>query len=134
MTASSPIRPLGLALLLLLPALPQTAHALSYFGTYSSTLWDTPSQYFTDADWKLFDDTLQKTLDTAPDGEANAWSNPASKASGDFTVLKSVKRNGQDCREVKIVATAGGYRRITGIAFCKEDDGSWKAVPGRNHK
>ena len=115
-------------------SLSQSAHALGYWGTYSATLWNTPSEYFTPQDWELFEATLRKTLDTAPDGQANAWSNPASKASGEFTVLKSLQKNDQDCREVKITASAGGLRRVTGIAFCKEDDATWKATPGKGRK
>lgn len=124
-------RPLKALLVLSTCALSQSALAVGYWGTYTSTLWDTPSQFFTEQDWSLFENTLQKTLDTAPDGQTQSWSNPTSKASGDFTVLKSVQRQGQDCREVKIVGSAGGLRRITGIAFCKEDDGTWTAVPGK---
>ena len=108
--------------------------AVGYFGTYTSTLWNTPAEFYTDEDWSLFESTLQKTLDTSPDGVANAWTNPKSKATGEFTVLKSLTRNGQNCREVKIIGSAGGLRRVTGIAFCKEDDGTWLAIPGRGRQ
>ena len=115
-------------------SLSQSTHAVGYWGSYSATLWNTPSEYFTPEDWELFEGSLRQTLDSAPDGQARAWSNPASKASGDFTVLKSLKKHERDCREVKITSSAGGLRRVTGIAFCKEDDGSWTAVPGKGHK
>jgi surface antigen len=115
-------------------SLSPSAHALGYWGTYSSTMWNTPSEYFTPQDWEQFEGTLRKTLDAAPDGQANAWSNSASKASGEFTILKSVRKNDQDCREVKITASAGGLRRVTGVAFCKEDDGTWTAIPGKGRK
>ena len=114
--------------------IPAPGHAVPIFGTYSATLWNTPSQYFTPADWQLFESTLMRTLDTAPDGQAVNWNNPASKANGEFTVLKSVRRQDQDCRQVKIASAAGGLRRVTGIAFCKEEDGTWKVIPGRNRK
>jgi Surface antigen len=115
-------------------SLSQSALAIGYWGDYSATLWNTPSEYFTPQDWEMFEGTLRKTLDSAPDGQANAWSNPTSKASGEFTVLKSIQKNDRDCREVKIIASAGGLRRVTGIAFCKEDDNSWKAIPGKGRK
>lgn len=124
----------ALAALLIAPLISQPSHAVGYFGTYTATLWNTPAEYFTDADWQLFEDTLKHTLDSAPDGQAMTWANPASKASGEFTVLKSVNRKGQDCREVKIISQAGGQRRVTGIAFCKEDDGNWTAIPGKQRK
>lgn len=123
-----------LAALLIAPLISQPGHAVGYFGTYTATLWNTPSEYFTEADWQLFENTLKRTLDSVPDGQTVAWTNPASKASGEFTVLKSVRRQGQDCREVKIIGQAGGQRRVTGIAFCKEDAGIWKAIPGKNRK
>jgi hypothetical protein len=120
--------------LLFSPLLSPPAYAIAYWGTYSATLWNTPSQYFTNQDWQLFESTLQRTLDSAPDGQTNTWTNAATKATGEFTVLKSVKKGEQDCRQVKIASQAGGLRRVTGIAFCKEDDGTWKAIPGRNQK
>ena len=126
-----PMAPLALLLALLMP---HPAQAIAYWGTYGATLWNTPSEFFTDQDWKLFEAALNKTLDTAPDGQPVPWQNAASKASGEFTVLKSVKRGEQDCRQVKITSSAGGLRRVTGIAFCREDDGTWKAIPGKNRK
>ncbi len=124
----------AIAGLLASPFLSHTCYAVAHWGTYSSTLWNTPSRYFTDQDWQLFEGTLKRTLDSAPDGQTNTWSNAASKASGEFTVLKSVSRQDQNCRQVKITSQAGGLRRVTGIAFCKEDDGSWKAIPGKGSK
>ncbi len=115
-------------------SLNQTAQAVGNWGTYSAILWNTPSEYFTTDDWQLFEETLHNTLDGSADGQAKAWSNPASKASGEFTVLKSVRRSDRDCREVKIIASAGGLRRVTGIAFCREDDGNWMAIPGKGRK
>ncbi|GAB6047971.1 hypothetical protein JCM19379_17980 [Methyloparacoccus murrellii] len=127
-------RKLALCLLLTSPVLPHPAHAIAYWGTYGATLWNTPSGNFTNEDWQLFESALQKTLDTAPDGQPIAWSNPATKASGEFTVLKTVKRGDRDCRQVKVIGMARGLRRVTGIAFCHEDDGSWKAVSGKGRQ
>lgn len=120
--------------LLLGLTLSHNAKAVGYWGTYSSTLWNTPSEYFTDEDWAFFEGTLRKTLDTAKDSEVVAWANPKSKTSGDFTVLKTVMRGERKCREVKITAQARELRRVTGIAFCQLDDGTWEAIPGHNAK
>ncbi len=122
------------AALLAVSLISPPAAAVGYFGTYTATLWNTPAENFTDDDWRLFEDTLKRTLDAAPDGQTQTWANPASKASGEFTVLKSLQRQGQNCREVKIASEAAGRRRVTGVAFCKEDDGSWKAIPGKQRK
>lgn len=111
--------------------LPPLTHAVAYFGTYSATLWNTPAEFFTADDWKLFEDTLRSTLNSQKDGGTTTWSNPATRASGEFTILKSVMKGEQVCREVKIINASHDRRRVTGVAFCKEDDGNWKAVSGR---
>lgn len=131
---STRITPILLASCLLMSVVMPRAEAIGFFGTYTATLWNTPSQYFTDGDWDLFEHALRDVLDHHADGESQAWSNVKSKASGEFTVLKSLEKSGQPCREVKIVASAGGMRRVTGVAFCKNDDGSWEAIPGKNRK
>ncbi|MEY4684240.1 MAG: hypothetical protein RLZ25_699 [Pseudomonadota bacterium] len=120
--------------LLLSVFLSGNAQAIGYWGTYSSTMWDTPYQYFTDEDWKIAEDALQNTLNSAKDDEPRAWSNPKSKTSGEYTVLKTVERNGQQCREVKMIAAAKGLRRVSGIAFCPAEGGGWVAIPGHAHK
>lgn len=124
-----------LAPALLLSALVSgNAEAIGYWGTYSSTMWDTPYQYFTDEDWKIAEDALQDTLNNAKDEEPRAWSNPKSKNSGEYTVLKTVSRNGQQCREVKMIAEAKALRRVSGIAFCPAEEGGWVAIPGHTRK
>ncbi len=109
-------------------------HALGYWGTYSATMWDTPYEYFSDEDWRIAEDTLQATLNTAKDDEIRTWSNPKTKSSGEFVVLKTIERLGQQCREVKLVAEAHGIRRVSGIAFCPAEEGGWVAIPGHYRK
>jgi hypothetical protein len=120
--------------LLLSALLSGHAHAIGYWGTYSSTMWDTPYQYFNDEDWRIAEDALQDTLNHAKDGEPRAWSNPKTKTSGEYTVLKTVARKGQQCREVKMIAAAKDIRRVSGIAFCPADGGGWVAIPGHTRK
>jgi hypothetical protein len=110
------------------------AHALGYWGTYSATMWDTPYEYFTDEDWRIAEDSLQDTLNNAKDKETRNWKNPKSEASGSFTVLKTVARKGQQCREIKLVALVKDIRRVSGIAFCPADGGGWAAIPGKTRK
>jgi hypothetical protein len=109
-------------------------HALGYWGTYSSTMWDTPYEFFTDEDWRIAEDSLQDALNNAKDKESRNWKNPKTPASGTFTILKTVPRKGQQCREVKLVAKYKDINRITGIAFCPADGGGWVAIPGKNRK
>lgn len=119
---------------LILLAFAGNAHAIGNWGTYTATMWDTPSHYFTDEDWGLFDAALTDVLDHAKDGESRTWSNPKTKANGEFVILKTVPRKDQLCREVKIAAEANAIRRVTGIAFCPGDEGGWVAIPGHNRK
>lgn len=120
--------------LLVISSISFNVFAIGNWGTYTATMWDTPSHYFTDEDWNLFDQSLEDTLNHAKDGETKSWSNPKTKANGEFVVLKSVIRQGQTCREVKIAAEAHAIRRVTGIAFCPADEGGWIAIPGHNRK
>ena len=134
------MKPMTLLTQRLLPALflsmllAGNAQAIGYWGTYSSTMYGTPYQYFTDEDWKIAEDALQDTLNTAKDEEPRAWSNPKSKTSGEYTVLKTVARQGQQCREVKLIAEAKGLRRVSGVAFCPAEGGGWTAIPGHTRR
>lgn len=105
-----------------------TAQAIAYYGTYSSTLWNTPAQYFNDDDWKLFDQALKATLDSGEESKPRAWSNPATRASGEMTVLKTVNKGDRTCRELKIVNQANGSSHVSGVAFCRQEDGTWTVV------
>lgn len=111
------------------------ALAIGNWGSsYSEALWDTPWQHFTDEDWKGFNATLDELLNQGKDGDTRTWNNAKTKASAEFTILKSVTRKEVLCKEVKIVAEAAGLRRVTGIAYCPDSDGQWTAIPGRNGK
>ena len=110
------------------------SHAVANFiGNYSAALWNTPAQFFTDEDWNIFNSTLVDVLDHSKDQEPKAWSNPKTKASGEFTVLKTVMKGDKICRQVKAVSSAGTARRVWGVAFCKTDGSTeeWLAVSGR---
>ena len=45
-------------------------------------LEDAPVARFTDRDWALMEETSQKALDEAADGETHGWNNPESGAFG----------------------------------------------------
>jgi surface antigen len=106
------------------------AFALADFGTYSF-LRDTPAEAFTDEDWKIFKEALNGALNDAKDGETRGWENPATGASGEFTILKTVVKTDADCREVRMTNKAGNRTRTTGQVFCVGNDGIWKIGPVR---
>lgn len=109
-------------------ALSPGAQAIGNFGDYSITLWNSPARFYTDADWKLFQDTLETTLKEEKDGGTRSWSNPATGASGEFTILGTVQKDDTPCRKVKVIWQMRTLRRVSGMAFCKQDDGDWKVV------
>jgi surface antigen len=102
--------------------------ALANYGTWSF-LRDTPAEFFTDDDWKVFKEALNGALNNAKDGETRSWENPATGASGEFTILRTVVKKNVDCREVRMTNRAGNRTRTTGQVFCVGDDGIWKLGP-----
>ena len=83
------------------------------------------AQFFTDADWKLLDETLTAALDGAADGESRDWRNDRSRASGRITPLASHTRDDVTCRRVRIESSAAGVRNSYRYLFCRRADGPW---------
>ncbi len=100
-----------------------TAPAL---GSNLLFLQDAPVAYFTEEDDRMFQAALKGALDTAKDGEAKSWSNPASGASGTLTVLKTHNQHAMTCRTLKIFSTAKSRTGESVWDFCKQPDGAWK--------
>jgi len=91
----------------------------------TSFLRDAPLAYFTDKDWSLFRDTLNRALNEGPDGAAQRWSNPSSGASGEVTPLNTQEVNGMTCRETRLVNRAQGLSAQGDYLLCKAADGEW---------
>lgn len=81
------------------------------------------------SDRRAYDDTTQKGLALAGDGQIVEWRNPITGNSGIFRATRSYRNgHGQQCRQYRAtVAFTDGVRSGTGIA-CQEADGSWKVV------
>jgi surface antigen len=81
------------------------------------------------SDRKAYDDTTQKGLASAGDGQIVEWSNPETGNSGIFRATHSYRNaQGQQCRQYRsAVAFNDGVRAGVGIA-CHQADGSWKVV------
>ena len=86
---------------------------------------DTPYTHFTDEDHKIFNQTLNDTLNKGADGESREWSNPKSKASGEVKELKTFERKGMPCRTVYIANKAKGRSGNAEYNFCKQASGIW---------
>jgi surface antigen len=86
---------------------------------------DTPYTHFTDEDHKIFNETLNDTLNNGADGESRAWSNPKTKAGGEVKPLKTFERKGTPCRTVYIANKAKGRSASSKYNFCKQASGTW---------
>ena len=94
-------------------------------------LEDAPVARFTDGDWALLEETSQKALDEAADGDTHGWNNPESGAFGTIQPLDSYERDGSRCRRTEIFNSAKGAFGTSRFDFCKQPDGSWKVAPQR---
>jgi surface antigen len=83
-------------------------------------------RYFTDRDWELVGETLQATLDGAPDGETREWSNGKSGARGSMTPLSTETRDDVTCRRLRVESVAKGSSSSHSYLFCRRGDGSWR--------
>ena len=89
-------------------------------------LKDAPYSKFTEEDRKIFDDAVQDTLNKGVDGEASAWSNPATRAGGEIKVLKTLDSAGVSCRKASIANKAKGLSHKGEYKLCKDASGKWK--------
>ena len=70
---------------------------------------------------------IKKTLDSGPDGQAQTWSNPKTKASGTVKPTKTFTKDGMRCRTTDFSTSAGGESAASTWNLCKTKDG-WKVV------
>ena len=83
----------------------------------------------TERDWRIFKDTAKEVLDNKKDKTTTPWRNPKSGASGKFSVLETLEREGAHCRKMGIFNSAGGVTSKSVFVFCKQPDGDWKVAP-----
>jgi hypothetical protein len=78
-------------------------------------------------DWEMLRATGRDLLDNHKDGSSRSWSNDATKASGEISVLETVERDGRSCRWVKISTSKNGNTSpVTRYLLCVAEDGRWK--------
>jgi hypothetical protein len=105
-------------LAVLVTAMPAMASNLGF-------LKDAPYTHFTDEDHKIFNQTLDDTLNSGVEGEIRKWSNSNTNASGEMKPLKSFERNGLACRTLWISNKAKGRSATSKLNFCKQANGKW---------
>lgn len=87
---------------------------------------ETPTTRFTREDNRIFNETMNDTLNNAADGETRTWSNPKTRASGEITPIKSFDRDGLACRTARIRNIARGRTGDNTFNFCKQQTGEWQ--------
>ena len=107
--------------------------AFAFFASPASAInWipvlkNTPAERFDEEDLRLFLDAWRKASNDTPDGQSVTWENPATKAGGELTVLKSYESKGQPCKSVRIRNHAEGRKNDVTLNACRVDN-RWRLV------
>jgi len=88
---------------------------------------ETPSNFFTDEDTRLFREAWRRTLEQTADQGTERWSNAKSGAGGELTLQRSFEWKGNPCKEVHIRNQAQGRKADTTLNSCKVD-GKWRLL------
>jgi len=95
------------------------------WGFNTAFLRDTPVAYFSDKDWTLFTDTLNRALNDGEDGVMSRWENPSTGSKGEITPLDRRETNGMMCRNTRVVTSSQGLTARSEYLMCKAADGEW---------
>ena len=77
----------------------------------------------------LMGETVQQTLEKAPDNSTGSWNNPNSGHSGTVVPTQTYQAsNGQYCREFQTSVVVGGETQQGYGRACRQPDGAWKIV------
>jgi surface antigen len=90
-------------------------------------LKNSPGERFDDEDLQLFIKTARRTVTEAADKQTVSWENPDTKHRGDFTVLKTFKKDGRTCKQVQVRTEADG-RKATSVVDACQIDGKWRLI------
>lgn len=81
------------------------------------------------ADQAAMAQTTNRTLETAPTGQAASWRNPDSGNSGTVTPTRTYQRSGGEyCREYTQTVRVGGKTEEAYGTACRQPDGTWKTT------
>ena len=90
-------------------------------------LKNSPAERFDDEDLQLFITTARRTVNEAADKQTVGWENPDTKHRGDFTILKTFKKEGRTCKQVQ-VRTEADSRKATSVVDACQIDGKWRLI------
>jgi len=94
---------------------------------------ETPSNFFTPEDNRLFRAAWTKVLEETADKGTQSWSNPQSGSGGELTLERSFEWRGNVCKEVRVRNQAQGRKADTTINSCKID-GKWRLLSAEQLK
>ena len=117
---------LAIAMCLAMPAVTAVAAGWEFAN-------DAPAAAFTKEDRDIFNSSYKKFLNEGKDGETISWSNPATTAKGELTLLRTSENNGVPCRTLKVANQAKNRKASNNFTFCKQPDGDWK-IPASSAK
>jgi surface antigen len=118
-----PIRVFLVPLVVALAAASPAAMALNWVPL----LKNSPGERFDEEDLHLFLNTARRTVNEAPDNQTMSWENPDTKHRGDFTILKTFKKEGRTCKQVQVRTEADG-RKATSLVDACQIDGKWRLI------
>jgi surface antigen len=91
---------------------------------------DTAVSRMTQEDFDVAGKVMRKALDEGKDGQAYAWENAKTKASGTITPGAGFERNGMKCRGAAFTTNAGGKEGSSRWNLCRTPEG-WKVLDGK---
>jgi surface antigen len=101
---------------------------------YGTTIGGAPIAWMTEEDIAMYQDAIDKAMETSADGAMTKWKNPATNSGGTIKPLRSFKQGETPCREAQLDTRAKGRHAKGVYAFCKDPDGKWKLTPGASGK
>jgi surface antigen len=104
------------------------------WAQYGTTLGGAPITWMTEDDIRMYQDAIDKALETGKDGETTRWKNPATNAGGTIKPMRSFMQGETPCRDVQLDTRAKGRHAKGVYAFCKDAAGKWLLTPGATGK
>ena len=97
---------------------------------FSGLLKNAVVEKFGEEDLRLLMETWNRALDETPDNQALRWENPATRARGEITPLRSFTWKDYRCRELRVQNEAPG-RKGDPVSFnlCRVED-RWRLLSG----
>ena len=94
-----------------------------------------PARHFTEQDWDVLMENVQRVLDETPDGETVEWANEETGAHGSLTPASTGERNGMTCRSLEMENHARNVSATSNLEYCRDrmaagDSSANRPAPG----